>query len=57
VTVTLSRRADGAMTAALGEQQLIAATDQSFKSAFDGVLIANRAGDYAVKWMTVRGTN
>ena len=57
VTVTLSRRADGAMTAALGEQQLIAANDQSFKSAFDGVLIANRAGDYAVKWMTVRGTN
>ncbi len=57
VTVTLSRRADGAMSAALGEQQLIAASDQSFKSAFDGVLIANRAGDYAVKWITVRGTN
>jgi hypothetical protein len=55
-TLTLSRRPDGAMTAALGEQQLFAANDQSFKTGFDGVLIANRAGDYAVKWMTVRGT-
>lgn len=55
-TLTLSRRPDGTMAAALGEQQLFAVNDLSFKSAFDGLLIANRAGDYAVRSMIVRGT-
>lgn len=56
-TLTLSRRPDGTMAAALGETELFSVADQSFKSPFDGVLIANRAGDYAVRTMTVRGTN
>lgn len=56
VTLTLSRRQDGTMAAALGEQELFAVNDTSFKSGFDGVLIANRAGDYAVRSMSVRGT-
>lgn len=55
-TLTLSRRPDGAMTAALGEQEVFAAQDQSFRSAFDGLVIANRGGDYAVRTVTVRGT-
>jgi len=55
-TVTLSRRPDGVMAAAIGERELFAASDQSFRSGFDGLLIANRGGDYAVKSMTLRGT-
>lgn len=56
LTVTLSRKPDGMMAVALGGQALFAARDQSFRDPFAGILIANRGGDYAVKWMTVRGT-
>ena len=54
--LTLSRRPDGVMSAAIGDHELFAASDQSFRSAFDGLLIANRGGDYAVKSLTLRGT-
>ncbi len=56
LVVTLSRRPDGVMAAAIGDAELFSASDLSFRDAFDGLLIANRGGDYAVKWMTVRGT-
>lgn len=56
LTVTLSRKPDGMMAVALGKQALFAARDQSFRDPFADILIANRGGDYAVKWMTVRGT-
>lgn len=56
VKVTLSRRQNGLMSAAVGDQELFSTSDQSFRDAFGGALIANRGGDYAVKWMTIRGT-
>ena len=56
MTVTLSRRSDGTMSAAVGDTELFSASDQSFRDDFGGALIANRGGDYAVKWMTIRGT-
>jgi len=56
LTVTLSRNPEGVMAAAIGDTALISASDQSFSDAFTGLLIANRGGDYAVRWMTVRGT-
>ena len=55
-TVTLSRRPDGVMAAAIGDSELFAASDQSFRDAFSGVMIANRGGDYAVRSMTLHGT-
>ncbi len=55
-TLTLSRGPDGTMVAAIGEQELLSIGDQSFRNGFDGVLIANRGGDYAVKWLTLQGT-
>lgn len=55
-TVTLSRSPEGVMAAAIGETALISASDQSFRDAFTGLLIANRGGDYAVRRMTVKGT-
>lgn len=54
--VTLARRANGLMSAALGETELFSVTDNSFSDAFSGVTIANRGGDYAVKRVTLRGT-
>lgn len=55
LSVTLSRRPDGTMAAAVGDRELFAARDRSFQDAFTGVMIANRGGDYAVRSMTVRG--
>jgi len=57
VKVVLARQPNGLMSASLGEQELFAASDQSFRDAFGGVIIANKGGDYAVKWMTIHGTN
>jgi hypothetical protein len=54
--VTLARRPNGQMSAALDGQELISASDRSFNDPFTGLLIANRGGDYAVRQMTVRGT-
>ncbi len=56
VKVTLARRPSGLMSAAVGDQELFATSDQSFRDTFGGALIANRGGDYAVRWMTIRGT-
>ena len=56
LTVTLSRRAGGAMAAAAGDTELFSTDDNSFNDPFKGAMIANRGGDYAVKWMTIRGT-
>lgn len=55
-TITLSRRPGGMMSAALGEQELFSVSDTSFQSGFDGVLVGNRAGDYAIRSITLRGT-
>ena len=57
LTITLARKLDGTMAVTLGEQTLFAARDQSFRDPFAGLLIANRGGDYAVRWITVRGTD
>lgn len=54
--VTLARRPNGLMSAALGETQLISVSDGSFNDPFTGVMVANRGGDYAVKRLTLRGT-
>lgn len=56
LTLTLARRPNGLMSAALDETELFSASDKSFNDPFQGALIANRGGDYAIKWMTIRGT-
>ena len=54
--VQWSRRPDGSMSVELAGEPLLAVRDNSFRDPFDGLLIGNRGGDYAVRQMTVRGT-
>ena len=55
-TLTWTRSPNGAMGAALNEEALFSTSDNSFRDAFSGVMIGNRGGDYAVRWLTLRGT-
>jgi hypothetical protein len=54
-SVVLSRRSNGQMTVAVDGGEIFSITDKSFNDAFTGAMIANRGGDYAVRWMTIRG--
>ncbi len=54
-TLEWSRRPDGAMAVLLDGQPVLSVVDRSFRDAFNGLMIGNRGGDYAVRQMTVKG--
>lgn len=52
-----TRDAAGMMTVSLDGRKLISATDASLKDPFAGFLIINSGGDYAIRSITIDGTN
>ena len=53
--IELTRAGDGTITASLDGTALIRAADTSFRDPFDGFVIINRGGDYAVRSIQVSG--
>jgi hypothetical protein len=51
-----SRRPDGSMSVQLAGEPLLAVSDSLFRDPFGGLLIGNRGGDFAIRQITVRGT-
>jgi hypothetical protein len=55
-TVTWSRHPNGRIVVAVNGTDFIAVDDRTFSDPFQGVLLVNRGGDWAVKRMTIKGT-
>jgi peptidoglycan hydrolase-like protein with peptidoglycan-binding domain len=51
-----TRDGDGLMVVALGDRELIRARDRRHEGRFDGLVLQNLGGDYAVRSVEIRGT-
>ena len=54
--VEWNRHPDGAMTVSLDGKEIFAVADRGFRDPFDGFLLVNRGGDYAVRNLAIAGT-
>lgn len=52
-----TRTPGGAMSIAFDGQEIIAATDVSFRDPFDGLAVINSGGDFAFRKLTIDGTS
>jgi hypothetical protein len=51
-----NRTGDGTMTVSIDSRELMRVQDQRFRDPFDGFTLINRGGDYAVRWIRIKGT-
>ena len=51
-----NRTGDGTMTVSIDSRELMRVQDRRFRDPFDGFTLINRGGDYAVRWIKIKGT-
>ncbi len=51
-----NRTGDGTMTVSIDSRELMRVQDRRFRDPFDGFTLINRGGDYAVRWIRIKGT-
>ncbi len=56
-TVTWTRHPNGVMSIRLDGQELIKMIDRGFRDRFDGLVVVNSGGDFALRQVTIDGTN
>jgi hypothetical protein len=55
--ITWQRSINGQMTVLLDEQQIMQVRDRSYRNPFNGFVMTNRGGDYAIRSVSIFGVN
>ena len=55
--ITWQRSASGQMTVLFDGQQIMQVRDRSYRDPFNGFVMTNRGGDYAIRSVSIFGAN